>query len=201
MTAAAAVDGSGVDRDRAIRLFTYLRELTEVRSPVVRDCDTYDKRLWLSDIPREPECRCAAWTGDDDVPWLSIERPKMAAPPQPPAPLRHWLDLAAIDQSSGSGPTLKETAVQLDPGPGGPVTKVLHLREHPSVRAAWENYMGRDWRPWAQEHRRLQRVQVVYNSLFEIYQQQQRFGESYEVVLGQDCSFGSPTPTSEFGGT
>ena len=37
---------------------------------------------------------------------------------------------------------------------------------------------------WAEEDRRLQRIQRIYTELFSIYQRQERLGEAYEVVLG-----------------
>lgn len=40
------------------------------------------------------------------------------------------------------------------------------------------------WWPWATEERRLQPVQSIYNELFAAYQNQERMGESYEVVVG-----------------
>ena len=48
-------------RDRAVRLFTYLKELTELRTDVRRNCDDYDQVVWWAEIPREKECYCAAW--------------------------------------------------------------------------------------------------------------------------------------------
>ena len=49
-------------RDRAIRLFTFLRELTELRTTTVRNCDQYEKVIWFDDIPQEVGCDCIAWS-------------------------------------------------------------------------------------------------------------------------------------------
>src|SRR5687767_10673979 len=56
----------GLDQDvlrkRAIDLFTFLRELVSLRTTVVRNCESYDRVLWINDVPREPECDCVVWT-------------------------------------------------------------------------------------------------------------------------------------------
>ena len=48
-------------RDKAIRLFNYLEELTELRFEVQRNCGSYEEVIWWAEIPREKECYCAAW--------------------------------------------------------------------------------------------------------------------------------------------
>jgi hypothetical protein len=53
-------------RNRAIRLFAFLREVTELRSKTTRTCDQYEKILWFDEIPREPGCHCIAWRTNQD---------------------------------------------------------------------------------------------------------------------------------------
>lgn len=68
-------------RDRAIRLFTFLRELTELRTTTVRSLEQYEKVLWFSDIPREQGCHCIAWGPIEDDErseiWLEIRKPRL----------------------------------------------------------------------------------------------------------------------------
>jgi len=40
------------------------------------------------------------------------------------------------------------------------------------------------WYPWAQVHQQWQSVQKIYAKLFGIYQEQQKLGEEYELLLG-----------------
>ena len=72
-------------RDRAIRLFTYLRELTELNTKTIRTSDQYEKVLWFSEIPREMGCRCIAWEAvneeNSDV-WIEIRKPRLKGPPE-----------------------------------------------------------------------------------------------------------------------
>jgi hypothetical protein len=73
-------------RDRAIRLFEYLKRLAELRARTVRDVAEYTEVLWFDEIPAEPECR--AVTGvppSDPLAWLTLERPRRLPPPRFPS--------------------------------------------------------------------------------------------------------------------
>ena len=48
-------------RKRAVNLFTFLRELVSLRTTVVRSCESYDRVLWIDQVPREGECDCIAF--------------------------------------------------------------------------------------------------------------------------------------------
>jgi len=179
-------------RDKAVRLFTYLKELTELRSDVKRSCDEYDQVIWWTEIPREKECYCAAWdigreAAYDD--WIRVERPRRKRPPSPPASLAPWLSEREVSDSSLESPPLKETIVEevREAGSGSgttPETVVRRLEDWPAISRQWELYVQNHWLPWAQEDRRLLNVQAIYNELFTAYQKQERLGETYEVVVG-----------------
>lgn len=181
-----------VVRDRAIRLFTYLKELTELRSEVKRSCDQYDQVVWWTEIPREKECYCAAWdigreAAYDD--WIRVERPRRKRPPSPPPSLAPWLSDREVSDSSLETPHLKEAIVEEVREVGSesgtaPETVVRRLEDCPAISRQWELYVQNHWLPWAHEDRRLLNVQAIYNELFTAYQKQERLGETYEVVVG-----------------
>lgn len=182
-----------VVRDRAIRLFTYLRELTEINTKTVRTIDQYDKVLWFSDLPREIGCYCIAWEPVDDDKsdvWVEIRKPRLKAPPEVPEVLKPWLDLREVQDSSLKFPhLLQRISVNVPTGQReseGPEAQTIfkELADFPEIKAKWEQYIEKKWSPWAGEDRRLQKVQKVYTDLFSIYQKQQRLGEAYEVILG-----------------
>lgn len=85
-------------RDRSIQLFTYVRELAQLRSKVIRTLNDYESVLWFSDIPREQECFTQAWgaqlEGQEDV-WLEIKKPKTPRVPSVPDELRPWVNEAS----------------------------------------------------------------------------------------------------------
>jgi len=99
-------DVDGPIRDKAIRLFNYLKELTELRFDVQRNCGNYEDVIWLAEIPREKECYCAAWDLHKDATfdtWIRVERRKRKRPPLPGS------------QGAGSHPGLMRGPV---PSPG-----------------------------------------------------------------------------------
>ena len=49
------------ERDKAIRLFTYLKELCALRTTQVRKVESYDQVFWLCDLPRHKLCRSTIW--------------------------------------------------------------------------------------------------------------------------------------------
>ena len=183
--------GDTLVRDKAVRLFTYLKELTELRTDVRRNCDDYDQVVWWAEIPREKECYCAAWDLGRDAPyedWLRVERPRRKRPPTLPPALLPWLSERDVADASQDAPQLKDSIVEEagsnDAGSQGPETVVRRLEDYPAVLRQWELYVENHWWPWATEERRLQPVQSIYNELFAAYQNQERMGESYEVVVG-----------------
>ena len=181
-------------RERAIRLFTFLREVTELRTKTIRTLDQYDQVLWFHDIPREPGCFCIARQEPhedqrEDV-WVEIKKPKLKPPPLVPAELRPWLDPVEVEDSSLEYPELRDRIVlreaEIVDQDGSVRTEAVYknLEESPEIADLWVRYVEKEWEPWAKEDRRLGAVQKFYADLFSLYQRQQRLGETYEVVLG-----------------
>jgi len=180
-------------RDRAIRLFSFLRDLTELRTRTIRTIDQYDTVIWFQDIPHEPECHCIAWSKEieeehADV-WLQIKKPRLKNPPKVPEQLVPWLNHEEILDSSilpslRENITLKVASPTNENGEIETENKIIELTHNPEIVALWEKYMDQEWMPWALEDQRLQRIQRIYTALFTMYQRQQRLGEAYEVVVG-----------------
>lgn len=179
-------------RNRAIRLFTYLKELTELRTKVIRTLDQYDDVIWFSDIPKKRGCFCSAWRQSSDYEpdlWLRIEKPKFKAPPEPPKNLQSWLESSQIADSSIEMPELKDSIVVEKPSINSGIeqkiqTEIIKLADYPEIKVSWEKYVEEKWWPWAEEDRKIRKVQAVYTKLYSVYQKQQRLGEAYEVVIG-----------------
>ncbi len=73
-------------RDKAVRLFTYLRELALLRTKLVRDLPEEDAVLWFYQIPQERGFYSITHgverEGGDDA-WVEIARRKEPACPKP----------------------------------------------------------------------------------------------------------------------
>ena len=48
-------------QDKSKKLFSYLKELVQLRSGTIREIDTYESVMWLSNIPKESECFAQVW--------------------------------------------------------------------------------------------------------------------------------------------
>ncbi len=186
-----------VIRDRAVRLFTFLKELVELRSRTVRSYHQYEHILWFHQIPRHHGCHCIAWraTPDDEASdaWVEVYQPRFKKVPEPPVQLKAWVDPDQLQNSLLQAPSLRDHIVvekaSADNGDEGltPETDILQLVDEPDVPPLFEQYVKQKWVPWAEEDKKLREVQQVYSDMFSIYQKQQRLGEAYEVILGLGC--------------
>src|SRR5215469_18876558 len=79
-------------RDRAVRLFTFLREYTQLRASTALTTDAYDEVIWLADVPGLPGCSCAAVdSARDGEVWLEVRKPRLAPAPRLPEVLQPWV--------------------------------------------------------------------------------------------------------------
>ena len=182
-------------RDKAVRLFTYLKEVCQLRFVVVRDCRNYDQVFWFHDIPREPECFCIAWNGPTEASesWIEVRRSPESPCPPVPAVCKYWISPADLANSAQT-PTLRERI--LAPMREGEPPSYIEISARADVQAKWREYLATKWEAWAKEHQRWKSVQQVYGNLFSIYQQQKRLGESFELRVGLGL-LSWQTPTGE----
>lgn len=96
--------------------------------------------------------------------------------PEPPEILTPWLDEEHLQDHTIDEPPLKdEIFVEID-------TKFLEAKQ--KLEADWRHYLAQKWHPWADQDRKLQKIQAIYNQLYSAYQRKQKLGEQYEVVFG-----------------
>jgi len=182
-------------QEKAVRLFTFLKELMELSSKTVRSLEQYENVLWISGIPKEQGCYCAFWEtdyGDGEPPdvWLEVHKPNRIPPPPLPKKLQLWINESDLNNSSLDFPELRTkitiTESQNETGRNkfGSYVRVEHIEDHPEIEKIWEKYCEEKWIPWAIKDQQLKAVQKIYTELFSIYQKQQKLGEQYEVIIG-----------------
>lgn len=183
-------------QEKAIKLFTYLKELSKLRTTHSKDVAKYEEVLWFSDIPLEKHCHCIAWdlwsqkeddTERRDDSWVEVHKPILKSPPEVPDDLEPWIKDDEVSNSTLIEPGLRDSiTVFYDPDPetGEELTEVLSINDHANIFELWMKYSEEQWKPWAEEDRRLQRIQSVYNNLYTIYQRSEKLGEQYEVIVG-----------------
>lgn len=178
-----------LERDRAVRLFRFLKSYAEERSKKIRKIDSYEEVLWLSNIPKEPDCECSAWYfhtgGKEQDFWIKIHRPKFKSPPKPLPSLEPWMNTREVEDSSFEMPPLKNAIIREFKNVEGEIeTETLDIENFPDVKQQWENYVQDKWWAWAEEDKKLRKIQDVYKQLFSFKEKQQKLGETYEVVVG-----------------
>ena len=107
-------------RDRAIRLFTFLKRISELRAKRVQSIDEYEQVLWIAEMPQDPGCH-TIWSeraAADN--WIEVTKPRLKEPPAPPPALEPWVDRNLLADSAHGPPELYEKIPAADAKrPGG----------------------------------------------------------------------------------
>lgn len=179
-------------RDKALRFFKFLRELSRLKSRTVRNIDAYEDVFWLADLESRPGCTSALEgeaarekLGADT--WLEIRQPEVTDHPAPPGMADPWLSGVQLSDPRAE-PEIREfrtdTRLLANPVNGKRYEQVEHrLDDSPNVHAAWERYLDEKWRPWASSVRDSYEALDLYTRLYRMYQKQLRLGEQFEVVI------------------
>lgn len=179
-------------QDKSKKLFSYLKELVQLRSGIIRGIDTYESVMWLSNIPRESECFAQVWgvprESKEDV-WIEIRKPRLPSLPPTPASVKQWVSDSELGDYKKECPKLVEKilveeAANQDSAEPAQAPRYLELKDFPEVLAAWDVYLKEKWKPWVADYLRAKAVQDAYAQLFEIYQSQKNLGEEFEVIIG-----------------
>lgn len=178
---ASKVDDDKLIRDRAVRLFTYLRELAKLKTAVTRDLAAYDKVVWFHDVPEHKGCFSILQSPDfektQDGIWLEVRKtPDPKRPPMPPLCLK-WLAYSP-DSDPLDEPQLKDEIVDNISG------RRERLADHPEISEEWQQYVKNTWIPWTDTYRQWKTADAIYFQLFSIHQQLKKLGEQYELILG-----------------
>lgn len=149
--------------EKAVQLFTYLRELCGLRISHVRDLSQYDEVFWFEDIPHEKQCHCIAWRmGENreiaaeersDI-WVEIHKPTLKSPPEIPDELEQWINDDEVTDSSLEEPSLfSEIPITIthEGDTQANHTEIRALDDCPEIFELWMEYVERKWKPWAAE--------------------------------------------------
>lgn len=180
--------------EKAIRLIDYLLRLASLRTKLIRDIADYERTLWISSVPHEKGCFTQAWGHDEEYDsdvWIEVQNQKEPELPSVPDKCEDWVDRSSLRNKKDLPELLSEITVQVknpawQKGSDEPehISQTKHIDDHPEVQKTWDRYVENRWLPWMEEHNRWESVHKVYSALFAIHQEQIRFGEEYELVLG-----------------
>jgi very-short-patch-repair endonuclease len=186
--------------DKGAALLAFLKATASIRRKRISSYGPADKVLWFADVPRDrAECRSPFLTDKpDELGGLWLEVRKKRTPVRPPVPqiVADWVRPEDLDQPEKEPELLPEITVLVErqvADPGAPqdaertiveeVPELRRLADHPEVEEAWLEYLIEKWEPWAQEMRRWQEVQSVYESLDFMRRRLEEAEERYELRL------------------
>lgn len=97
-------------KDKSTRLFNYLKEMTRLRTPTIRNLNTYERVLWFSDIPEEPHCYCQLFNDQKEQKdlWIEIKKPKFPILPNVPREFEDWVLTSELNKTQKDEPELLE---------------------------------------------------------------------------------------------
>jgi len=185
---------------RALKLIDYLTELTRLRSKIVRDINEFRSVLWLHEIPQDRNHCFARGLGpneehDKDI-WIEIAKYDEPVLDEVPDICKKWVNYSTLYNTEDLPELLSSIVIQIpskDPDARPDdlheknpvlVTKTFKLEDYPKIMEAWDGFVETRWVSWADLHLKWQEVQNVYSKLFSIYQEQQKCGEKYDLVMG-----------------
>jgi very-short-patch-repair endonuclease len=178
------LDSSSLNKERTVRLFQYLKELSLLKAPLVLDLQQYENTLWIGDIPNEPECLSPVNNTGVKEKWMEVKKPIFPVFPKPPESLIPWLNTANKIENTKNIPRLEDAIPNPDYKDEESNEKQnLILKDHPEITKGFDNYLKNKWQPWQNEYIRVERIQDVYEKLFTIYQKQKKLGEQFELVI------------------
>ena len=197
-------------RRKSRALLEFLKDAATLRRKRVPAYGENDKLLWFYQIPRDrPEIRSAFFVdkpGEFPDLWLEVHKKHKPTFPVIPKELQDW-----VPQKFQSSPeeyldkrteelldilnlritVLVERRVPNSNVPSGdaqaPTEKVpeeRRLEDYPKLQDAWLEYLVNKWEPWAQEMRRWQKVQQVYEDVDFMRRRLEEAEERFELILG-----------------
>jgi len=120
----------------------------------------------------------------------------LVQPPGCPPALQRWVAFEDIANSSLTTLRLLESIPrQTDDEAEQPLNQnedVDFGQDHPELNDILTEYIDSRWKPWAEQDRIDRKIKSTYETLFSIYQIQQRSGEQFEIVLGMGLLLWQP---------
>lgn len=186
-------DASRTANRRLEQVFRFLKDLNQHSNPAVLTLDDQPWTLWLDDLPDHPTitkaipqaviCASEAGAPDNDAQRtggsevvLTVARPKITRPPEPPSIIREWLLTGWDDprQDVGHHESLNIGRGEL---------KVVRFADDAERSVALDHWrLQRE--QWRKPELLTRRALKVFERLYEVYGHLGRENEKYELVLG-----------------
>ncbi|MGC4377152.1 AAA domain-containing protein [Fictibacillus sp. Mic-4] len=176
------------EKEKAIRLFTYLREFKQLSMVSVKHWKNYENILWLHSITNENYSYTfidQKNSVNNDTLVLQMRKPIAPKRPDLPEQLEDWIYWELTETETE--PILLSKRLVSDAMENEAEAEknyIYLLKNHAHVKKIWNDYIENDWSPWYEEYKEYLKAQKAYSQLFGVYQKVKKLGEEYETVLG-----------------
>ncbi|WLE96237.1 MAG: AAA domain-containing protein [Candidatus Electrothrix communis] len=168
--------------EKLVRLVRYLRALSTINTKTVRTLERYNRLFWL---PVDAGVVSGEQDQSDDSLWIEVKRTEKPPLPPPPERCSKWIEKESLDNLDAV-PELRlpvefahtTSAMLKAQGEETFYADTLARREQ-----QWQDYIEQQWKPWRERCRRVLSHEKIYTDLFLLYQEQQKLGEQYELLL------------------
>src|SRR6476659_6330979 len=134
---------TALHKEKTERLFTYLKELSLLRSPLIRDLQQYENYFFLNEIPNEPGCLSPLVDNVKDS-WIEIKKPIKPQFPIVPKVLLDWLDPSFQIENVNTETKLVEkipNKYQIDEiEDSEEIAEYLYLADHFDIQATFNSF-------------------------------------------------------------
>lgn len=178
-------------RDRVLQLLSYLSEIGRLKAETILDVGEYEQSFWLYLLPDAAErlkfpISAAESSSAASSVWLTVQQSECPVPPPVPDVCSNWVDPASI-LNLDEVPIIRRSISSHDlPQYSNltPTYQTLYLTDFPEVAQVWQAYLDDSWRPWAATVAKWHQEERAFKALFDIYNDRNRLGTEYELVLG-----------------
>lgn len=168
-------------RAKIQKVFSYIRELTKLRTPPVAQLGSYDWSLRFSSLPNYPSIQ-TAYIPDEESEFdgvvLRVKRPQETVCPPPPTLLSDWIE-NGWEQISGEANNIQARNRSDDHD----LTITERFDEDPERVRAFEMWSEKR-RAWQEAEKPVREAALVFSDLFKLHGQLQRESEKYQLYLG-----------------
>lgn len=169
-------------QSKILKVFSYIRELTKLRTPPVSQTDAYDWSLRFSSLTSYPTIQTAEVPDQTDMEFdgiiLRVKRPNETSCPPPPAVLNSWLETGweNIDTDVKHLPAKNKI---------GSDNQTITERFDESFERvqAFKAWAARR-QEWQTAERPAREAARIFSNFFKLHGQIQRESEKYQLYLG-----------------
>lgn len=168
-------------RTKIQKVFSYIRELTKLRTPPVAKLSSYEWNLRFSSLPSYPTIQTAYIPDDEsdfDGVFLRVKRPVETPCPPPPPILYDWIE------NGWEQITVESTHIEARNKRNDQNLTITELfDENPDRIQAFETWSMKR-QAWQGAEKPVREAVLVFSDLFKLQGQLQRESEKYQLYLG-----------------